>query len=65
MLIDEEEFNKVANKGGGTSQQSSAVKQYLIVLGQFIGSLTLAKNRPIKSTELDLKQLLIQGYQHE
>ena len=62
MLIDEDEFNKVANKVGGTVQQASAVKQYLVVLGQFIGSLTLAKNRPIKANELDLKQLLIQGY---
>ena len=36
-----------------------------MTLGQFLGSLTLAKNRPIHSKELDLKQLLLQGYQHE
>ena len=65
MLIDEEEFNKVANKVSGTVQQSSAIKQYMVTLGTFLGSLTLAKNRPIHSKELDLKQLLLQGYQHE
>ena len=36
-----------------------------MTLGQFLGSLTLAKNRPIHAKELDLKQLLVQGYQHE
>ena len=62
MLIDEEEFNKVASKVGGTVQQASAIKQYLATLGSFLGSLTLAKNRPIHAKEMDLKQVLIQGY---
>ena len=31
-------------------------------LGSFLGSLTLANNRPIRSSELDIKQLLIQGF---
>ena len=64
-MIDEVEFNKVANKVGGTAGTVSQIKQYLKTLGQFLGQLTLARNRPIRSDELDIKQLLIQGFQHE
>ena len=65
LLIDEFEFNKVANKVGGTTGTISQIKQYLKTLGQFLGQLTLARHRPIRSDELDIKQLLIQGFQHE
>ena len=30
-----------------------------------MGQLTLARNRPIRSDELDIKALLIKGFQHE
>ena len=62
LLIDETEYNKVSNKVGGTAQQASQVTQYMRTLGSFLGSLTLAHNRPIRTQELDLKQLLIQGF---
>ena len=64
MLVDEVEFNKVANKPVD-NQQRSMLKQYLAALGSFIGAITLAYNNPIKRTDLDLKQLLLQGYFHE
>jgi hypothetical protein len=59
MLIDELEFNKVANKVGGTSGTLSQIKAYLKTLGQFLGQLTLGRNRPIRVDELDIKQLII------
>ena len=65
LLIDEVEFNKVANKVGGTTGTISQIKQYLKTLGQFLGQLTLARHRPIRSDELDIKQMLIHGFQHE
>ena len=43
--------------------QTSLVKQYLMSLGQFLGSLTLAQNRPIYSKEMDLKHMLVSGFQ--
>ena len=64
MLVDEPEFNKVANKPVD-NQQRSMLKQYLAALGSFIGAITLAYNTPIKRTDLDIKQLLLQGYFHE
>lgn len=64
MLVDEVEFNKVANKPVD-NQQRSMLKQYLAALGSFIGAITLAYNTPIKRSDLDLKQLLLQGYFHE
>ena len=54
MLVDEVEFNKVANKPVD-NQQKSMLKQYLAALGSFIGALTLANNTPISRNELDLK----------
>lgn len=64
MLVDEVEFNKVANKPVD-NQQRSMLKQYLAALGSFIGAITLAYNTPIKRQDLDLKQLLLQGFFHE
>ena len=61
MLIDEDDFNQVANRPPG-QQHQNLIKQYLGTLGSFIGSLTLAANRPILSKEIDFKQLLIQGF---
>lgn len=58
MLIDEELFNKVSR----ANSQASVIKLYLSNLGQFIGGLTVAANRPIFTRELDLKQLLIEGF---
>jgi len=55
----------VSSRVGGTTGTISQIKQYLKTLGQFLGQLTLAKNRPIRADELDLKQMLIQGFQHE
>jgi len=43
----------------------SQIKQYLKTLGQFLGQLTLARNRPIKNKELDIKQMLVHGFQHD
>jgi len=40
----------------------SQIKQYLKTLGQFLGQLTLARNRPIKNKELDIKQMLVHGF---
>lgn len=37
LLIDEFEFNKVANKVGGTTGTVSQIKMYLKTLGQFLG----------------------------
>ena len=62
LLIDEVEFNKVANKVGGTTGTISQIKQYLKTLGQFLGQLTLARNRPIRNHELDIKQMLVHGF---
>ena len=52
MLIDEDEFHKVTNVAQGTS---SVIKSYLMSLGTFLGSLTLAENDPIRACYLDLK----------
>lgn len=61
MLIDEDVLNQVISRAPGS--QSSLIKLYLMNLGQFVGSLTLANNRPILSRELDIKHLLLQGFQ--
>ena len=60
MVIDEEEFMKVTNVAQGSA---AVIKAYLSSLGSFVGSLTLAKNEAIRSTHLDLKQILIEGFQ--
>jgi len=59
MLIPEEEFNKVMKR---SAAQTNIIKSFLQQLGTFIGILTLASNRPIFSTEVDLKQMLIEGF---
>ena len=51
MLIDEELFMRVVR----SNNQLSVIKMYLANLGQFIGGLTVAANRPILSRELDMK----------
>lgn len=58
MVIDEEEFMKVTNVAQGSA---AVIKGYLSSLGSFVGSLTVAKNEPIRSVHLDLKQILIEG----
>lgn len=60
MVIEEDEFLKVTNiaAGGG-----GVIKGYLSSLGSFVGALTIAKNEPIRSSDLDLKQILLEGYQ--
>lgn len=60
LLIPEDEFNKVVSRPPGN--QTSLLKQYLMSLGQFLGSLTLAQNRPVFISEMDLKQMLVQGF---
>jgi len=62
MLIDEEQYSKVANRVPGSMPGTSLLKPYLQALGQFIGSLTLAKSRPLMARELDLKHLLLVGF---
>lgn len=52
MLIPEEEFNKVMKR---STSQTNIIKSFLQQLGTFIGILTLASNRPIYSSEADLK----------
>jgi len=47
MLIDEEEFIKVTNVVQGSA---SALKGYISSLGSFVGSMTIAKNEPIRSS---------------
>lgn len=39
------------------------IKSYLSSLGTFIGSLTIAKNEPIRGQYIDLKQILVEGFQ--
>jgi len=56
MLIDEDEFTKCSNNG------ASMLKSYVASLGSFIGSMTLAKNEPIRTSHLDLKQILVEGF---
>jgi len=38
------------------------IKSYLSSLGTFIGSLTIAKNEPIRGQFIDLKQILVEGF---
>jgi hypothetical protein len=60
LLIDEEEFIKITNVAQGAA---SMLKGYLGSLGTFIGCLTIAKNEPIMGRFLDLKQILVEGFQ--
>ena len=60
MVVDEEKFLKVTNVPQGSA---AVIKGYLSSLGTFVGSLTVAKNEPIRSVHLDLKQILIEGSQ--
>lgn len=60
MLINEDLLNQVVNRGAGG--QGSLIKQYLTLLGNFLGLLTVANNRPIYAKELDVKQLLVEGF---
>ena len=41
------------------------IKGFLASLGSFIGTMTLACNRPIYAKEINLKQLLIEAYDSE
>lgn len=61
MLINEDVLNQVASRGAGGNQMS-LIKQYLTLLGNFLGLLTVANNRPIYGKELDIKQLLVEGF---
>ena len=60
MVVDEERFLKVTTVPQGSG---AVIKGYLVSLGTFLGSLTVAKNEPIRSVHLDLKQILIEGSQ--
>jgi CCR4-NOT transcription complex subunit 1 len=62
LLIDEDQLLKVLNRA---PSQTQVIKNYLKELGQFLGGLTIAQNRPILAREIDLKQLLIESYQFE
>lgn len=39
------------------------IKNYLQSLGSFIGALTVSKNEAVRSNHLDLKQILVEGFQ--
>lgn len=60
MLIEEQELEKVIN-----AQQNVAIylKNYVASLGSFVGNLTIAKNEPLRCSQLDLKQILIESSQ--
>jgi hypothetical protein len=62
MLINEELYAKVGPRAPSMPQGTSLLKPYLQALGHFIGSLTLAKSRPLLSSELDMKHLLLVGF---
>jgi CCR4-NOT transcription complex subunit 1 len=62
MLINEEQYAKVGTRVTAMASGTSLLKPYLQALGHFIGSLTLAKNRPLLSSELDMKHLLLVGF---
>lgn len=59
MLIPEDDFNKVVKR---SQSQKNHILVFLQQLGTFIGILTLASNRPIFAHEVDLKQMLMEGY---
>jgi CCR4-NOT transcription complex subunit 1 len=63
MLINEDMLNQVHSQRA--QQGVSFIKQYMIQLGQFLGLLTVANNRPIYAKELDIKQLLVEGFTSE
>jgi CCR4-NOT transcription complex subunit 1 len=44
---------------------SSQERSYLKNLGSWLGSITLAKNKPIKHKNIAFKQLLMEGFQHK
>ena len=60
LMIDEEKLVKVVQSGapGG----GSPIKKYLICLGEFVGGLTVANNRPLYARELDVKKLLVEAF---
>lgn len=62
MLINEDMLNQVLSS---RPQGISVIKQYLISIGTFLGQLTVANNRPIYAKELDIKQLLVEGFTSE
>lgn len=39
------------------------LKNYIASLGSFVGNLTLSKNEPLRQNQIDLKQILVEGYQ--
>ncbi|ESS33895.1 CCR4-Not complex component, Not1 protein [Toxoplasma gondii VEG] len=45
------------------AKESSSYRTLLKNLGLWLGSITLARNRPLKSKRMDLKQLLFTGYE--
>ncbi len=59
MCVDEQALSEVAARSGGVS---SPLINYLKGLGGFMGLITLAKNKPIPSREIDLKRLLYESY---
>jgi hypothetical protein len=59
MVVDEEQFLQVSNVPQGAAL---VIKNYLQSLGSFIGALTVAKNEPVRSLHLDLKQILVEGF---
>lgn len=59
MLIQDEDIQLVRRGGQVTA---NPVKNYVQMLGTFVGLLTFAGSRPIFRNEIDLKQLLIEGF---
>jgi len=46
-----------------SASNTNIIRYFFQQLGTFIGILTLGSNRPIFTTEVDLKQLLIEAFQ--
>jgi hypothetical protein len=57
MLIDEDDFSKVTSTQAGPA----ALGGYVASLGSFVGAMTLAKNEPLRTGHLDLKQILLES----
>ena len=60
MVVDEEQYIQVTNVPQGAAL---VIKIHLQSLGSFIGALTVSKNEPVRSIHLDLKQILVEGFQ--
>jgi len=52
MLIQEEDYYLIMRRGQATT---NPIKNYVQMLGTFVGMMTFAANRPVFRSEIDLK----------